>query len=298
MNILVIGSKGFIGSHVVNYYRGAGHRVLQADIVMDYSTVDYTILDPVDNDFVALFKGRDIDVCVNCSGAANVSFSIENPLHDYQLNTVNVFRLLNAIRLNAPRVKFVNLSSAAVYGNPESLPVVETARMSPMSPYGCHKLQAETICREFYDCFGVKSASLRIFSAYGPGLRKQLLWDFYQKFSAQNQVELWGTGGETRDFIFIDDLVQAIDCVVKNSDFAADVVNIANGNEISIEQIANIFIGTLGQDVKVKFNGLTRAGDPLNWRADIKRLDSYGYRPITTIEIGIKQYVKWIKEQR
>lgn len=298
MNVLVVGSKGFIGSHVCRFYSAAGHRVFGADIVMDDSCMDYTILDPIDNDFTPLFKGRKIDICINCSGAANVSFSIENPLHDYQLNTTNVFRLLNAIRLYAPGVQFVNLSSAAVYGNPSELPICEDAQMQPVSPYGFHKLQAEVLCREFWECFGIRSATLRIFSAYGPGLRKQLLWDLYQKFTTQSIVELWGTGGESRDFIYVSDVVQAIDCVVRYSKFEADVVNVANGKEVTIRTVVDIFTRELHSGKPVEFNGKTRAGDPLNWQADVAHLQSYGYRQQMDMEQGIKAYIEWIEREQ
>ena len=93
------------------------------------------------------------------------------------LNVSNVFKQLDAIRKFQPGCKYINLSSAAVYGNPESLPISEDHHLDPISPYGNHKKMAEEVCADFYTNYRIPTCSLRIFSAYGAGLQKQLFWD-------------------------------------------------------------------------------------------------------------------------
>ena len=205
MKILVIGSKGFIGSHCVDYF-SQNHEVWGCDVVLDYNTPCYISIDSVDSDFLEIFQSHYFDVCINCSGAANVPFSLEKPFNDFKLNTLNVFKLLEAIRLHAPECKFITMSSAAVYGNPEALPIVENKKRMPVSPYGFHKVMAEMICEEYSRFWGVKTCCLRIFSAYGPRLKKQLFWDLYHKIKDQEEPTLWGTGRESRDFIYISDI--------------------------------------------------------------------------------------------
>jgi UDP-glucose 4-epimerase len=294
MKILIIGSKGFIGSHALQYFRDKGHKVYGCDVVVDYEDEQYFLVDTTQPNFQEPFKAIDFDVCLNCSGAASVPLSIQNPLRDFQLNTTNVFLVLNTIKAYRPLCKFINLSSAAVYGNPQSLPIEETQVIRPVSPYGEHKRMAEEICQEFYNYFSIKSCNLRIFSAYGDGLRKQLFWDLYKK-SQQHKIELFGTGQETRDFIFISDLMNAIDLVIQKAVFKGESINIANGIQSKIKDVTSLFFNTLNYKGEVKFIGNNRTGDPLNWEADITQLKSFGYKSHTNLKEGIEKYIAWIK---
>lgn len=299
MSVLIIGSKGFIGSHLLNYFKLNNLKVIGCDVVTDYTDEKYVQIDATNANYHQIFEKNKISVCINCSGAASVPLSLENPLKDFNLNTVNVFKILDAIRKYQPDCKFINLSSAAVYGNPTELPIKEDFSYSPVSPYGLHKMQAEQICQEFYEFYNIKTCSLRIFSAYGEGLKKQLLWDLFQKFSKNDRIELFGTGNETRDFIYIDDIVQAIKCVLENADFKGESINVANGEELTISEIASLFCSQFAVGKKrVTFNNTVKEGDPLNWRADITILKSFGYKKTNSIEQGIKKYILWAKDNR
>ena len=295
MRILVIGSKGFIGSHCVDYF-SREHEVCGCDVVLDYNTPNYISIDAVDSDFLGIFEQRQYDVCINCSGAANVPFSLEKPFNDFKLNTLNVIKLLEAIRKHTPLCKFITMSSAAVYGNPESLPIVESQKCMPVSPYGYHKVMAEKICEEYSKYWNIQTCCLRIFSAYGPRLKKQLFWDLYHKIKDQDEPTLWGTGLESRDFIYIDDIVRVIDLAIHHSKFDGEVVNVANGRQITIEEVAETVRRVSGTGKAIKFNGAVRKGDPINWEADISVIKSWGYRPEVELENGVKEYIKWIKE--
>lgn len=294
MDILIIGSKGFIGQHCVRYFVKENN-VWQCDVVQDYTMERYVCVIDSEKAFHDLFSKQKFDICINCSGAANVGYSIQNPLFDFQLNTLNVVRILDAIKQYNPECRFINLSSAAVYGNPTCIPTDESQPYQPISPYGYHKVYAEQVCREFTEFSNLKTCCVRIFSAYGPGLKKQLFWDISQKIAANGEIELYGTGNETRDFIYIDDLVYAIACVIQHSDFNCDFVNIANGCQIKISTVADIMKQAINPDIKITFNNKTKSGDPLNWEANIERLKSYGYQQHTSIEEGVRKYVLWLK---
>ncbi len=297
MKILVFGSKGFIGQHLKKFLLSKNHDVWGADVVVDYvHRENYFLVDASNADFHAIFSAVTFDVCINCSGAASVSDSLQHPLRDYNLNTGNVFKLLDAIRINQPACKFINLSSAAVYGNPSALPVTEHSIPAPVSPYGIHKLISETICTEFFRYFKVPTCSLRIFSAYGEGLKKQLFWDLYQKAKSGGPVALFGTGKETRDFIYILDLIEAIYAVVQRGNFEGEAINIANGQEISIENCVNKFFGLFDQPIQFNFMGQTRKGDPTNWVADISTIKQLGYKQEHSLEQGLINYFEWIRQ--
>lgn len=295
MKILVIGSRGFIGSHCVDFFSKTND-VWECDVIIDYNRPQYIFIESIDSDFQELFINHKFDVCINCSGAANVPFSIEKPYNDFQLNTVNVFKILDAIRRFNPECKYISLSSAAVYGNPKSLPIKEDMPYAPVSPYGIHKQMAEMICEEFYRFWGVRTVCIRIFSAYGPGLKKQLLWDLANKATSQDKVTLFGTGNETRDFIYISDLVRLIDCVIKNAPFEADIINAANGKQIEVAEIVNLMMKAMECSKPIIFSGANRKGDPLYWEADIMNAEKLGYIQSVSIEDGIKSYVLWLKE--
>jgi dTDP-glucose 4,6-dehydratase/UDP-glucose 4-epimerase len=299
MKILIIGSMGFIGQHLFRYFSDKGNKVWGTDVIPDYINKDrYFLIDASNSDYTIVFQSAEYDLCVNCSGAANVPESLKNPLRDYYLNSVNVFKILNTIRRFQPACKFINLSSAAVYGNPKHMPVKEDSIPDPLSPYGFHKLQAEQICKEFYDMNKIKTCSLRIFSVYGPGLKKQLFWDLHSKANNGVPFTLFGTGNESRDFIYILDLMKAIELVAEHSAFNADVINIADGKEILIKNVVSVFLGLFNHEIRYSFSGETREGDPVNWVADISKLLSYGYQPSFTIENGLEKYFEWVTQIR
>lgn len=296
-NILIIGSKGFIGTHALEAFSNHDdYNAFGCDVVVDYDAKDYFLIDAGNSDFNAVFSETVFDVCINCSGAANVSDSISNPTRDFHLNTVNVFKILDAIRHSNPTCALINLSSAAVYGNPISLPVEESFDTQPISPYGWHKLQSEIICKEFSEQFEIKTVSLRVFSVYGPRLQKQLFWDLYKKTKQDEDILLWGTGAESRDFIYVTDLVSIFFLLIESDSYNGDVINIGNGEEVLISDAVKKFYGLFDKKIPYTFNGNSRAGDPNNWKADISKLEAIGYKRTFTFSQGLQGLYEWIRE--
>lgn len=297
MKILIIGAKGFIGTHVETYFRQKEKlEVWSCDVIVDYGKKNYFVIDATNADYHSIFQFIQFDICINCSGAASVPDSLKNPIRDFTLNVSNVYKLLDAIRQYQHNCKFINFSSAAVYGNPKILPIVESAELLPVSPYGIHKKMAEEVCQEFNTMFGLKTCSLRIFSAYGEGLKKQLFWDIYQKYLLSKHIELFGTGKETRDFIYIKDLLQGLQCVIDHGLFNGETINVSSGNETSIEEAARLFCAGIDKKIKMTFNNLEKLGDPLNWKADVSIINSFGFKPNYSIDEGLKNTSKWMKE--
>ena len=295
MNILIVGSKGFIGTHCYNYFSHlAGYNSWGCDVVVDYTADHYFLVDSSHSDYNEVFEKMSFDFCINCSGAASVPDSFINPFRDFTLNVFTVGKILEAIRRYKPECKFINLSSAAVYGNPSILPVKITANTHPLSPYGWHKLQSELLCKEYSHFFKIRTLNLRVFSAYGPGLKKQLFWDLYKKSKLPGKVNIYGTGNESRDFIHIDDLTQVIELAMAYGDFDGTVVNVANGGEVFLKDAVKLFLGYLDKDFV--FSGEIKAGDPINWVADISTIKEWGYKSKMKIAQGLKDYIEWAKE--
>jgi UDP-glucose 4-epimerase len=296
MKILIIGSKGFIGSHCVDYFQSKGFEVFQADVNSSLES-NYYRIEHQNSDFSLPFKEHQFEVCINASGSAHVGFSFENPTKDFELNVINVQKILVAIRDYNSNCKFINFSSAAVYGNPKIMPIAENSTCKPLSPYGFHKLQSELLLTEYHNFFGLNTCSLRVFSAYGPRLRKQLFWDLYQKAIQEGAVSLFGTGNETRDFIYIDDLVQILDLVIKNSPFKGSIYNVASQVETTITEAAQIFLNEFSPEKQLLFNGIVKVGDPANWLADIENLKKYGFKAKFDLQSGLKKYAEWLREK-
>lgn len=237
------------------------------------------------------------DVILHCAGSASVGASVVDPMADLDGNLHSLYQLLLALRTIEKRPEMIFFSSAGIYGNPKELPVGEEAEAKPVSPYGLHKSMAEQLCGYYNRIHGCRIRSVRIFSAYGNGLRKQLLWDIYQKYRDTGKIRLFGTGEETRDFIHISDILRAIELILAY-DGPEEVFNVANGEEISIRELAEIYAKALGEDKEiVSFSGETKAGDPKNWRADISLLKKIGYEKKMKLEDGIADYVNWVRRQ-
>ena len=297
MKILIIGSKGFIGSYLSNTL-SCKHEIWGCDIVPSPISNYFYVL-PETPDYHSVLKTTQFDLCINCAGSANVQNSINNPYNDFNLNLTNLGNLLDAIIKLSPRCRIINISSAAVYGNPLSLPVSTIDETNPISPYGVHKLLAENLLLGYSRVFGIQTCSVRIFSAYGNGQKKLFLWDCFQKLvkPAEGQVvSFYGTGYESRDFIHISDIASQIELVMGNALFKGETYNVANGEEVYIRDIVLAIQKELNNSATFFFTGQTRPGDPINWKADISPMLEWGYQKSVSIQEGLKNYVKWAIE--
>ncbi len=311
MNIIIIGSDGFIGKHILQCFSKENKcfcaiRKPVNEELLNSNTI-YIRLDRENPDYDGFFKqsidmSGKIDVCINASGSADISASLKNPLADSISNFLNVERILEAIRNNNPTTKFITLSSAAVYGNPKSLPVNEYDARRPISPYGYHKLCSEEICGMYHSIYGLNTYVLRLFSVYGIGQKKLLLWDLVNKFLTDQVVKLSGTGRESRDYINVRDVVNVVSIFVRGQNNNGEEIdsgcyNIANGKQIYISEVAEMVRVALNSNKQIVFDGNVRCGDPINWEADINKLLKLGYRQQVSIKDGIKEYVDWAREK-
>ena len=235
------------------------------------------------------------DIIIHCAGSADIGKSVADPVMDYHGNVTITHNLLFALhKLGLSKTRFVFLSSAGVYGNPIALPVTEDMPLNPLSPYAVHKVMCEDLCKYFINNYGMNIKIARIFSAYGVGLRKQIFWDMYQKVKKTGILEMMGTGEESRDYIYIDDLVHVLMLIGLSDTCEEKIFNVANGQEITIKEAAGKFAEYIGVPVnKILFTGTVREGDPLNWCADISLIKKLGYVPSVTLAEGIAKYADW-----
>lgn len=300
--VLIIGATGFIGGALTRYYSRFGTLVygvgseLRAPSELTKADSYFQIRLP-DAAFDQLIERIRPDLVIHCAGNSSVPSSIANPRKDFFNGPVLTWEILDSIRRNAPGCKFLFLSSAAVYGCPVKLPIKESHPVDPISPYGVHKLQSEAICLEFSSLFDVPTASARIFSAYGPGLRRQVFWDLCQQGILEGRILAQGTGNESRDFIHIEDLCTAIAICCEKSPFVGEVYNMGSGFETRISDLARSISQQLGGGCEVEFTGHVSAGTPLNWRADISTIKEMGFSPAMSVESSLSDYVEWCRHE-
>lgn len=289
---LVTGAGGFIGRHLVRSLLQAGHPVLALDRkfpkgLFRHKNAKYLKADLTRMDSNIWASGPRPEVCLHCAGSASVARSLEDPWGDWEANVAGTARLIEAWRHLSPRGVFVFLSSAAVYGNPCRLPIRERDPAAPISPYGTHKLAAEHILTSYQDRFGIPVRIARIFSTYGPGLQRQVVHEIVVRVRQGRNLSLQGTGRETRDFIHIEDLTQAL-LRIAQAPRCPSVVNVASGQAASIRDLASIAAQFSPKKIAVRFSGKARLGDPRFWKADISRLRSLGFRTKISLEEGLR----------
>lgn len=297
-SVLILGSEGFIGGHCVSHFLKQGHTVIGADLMLTTKSQKYSYVCTAAGFEVIrdLLIQENIDILINAAGSGSVPFSIAHPAEDFKANCADTLSLLELIRHHAPHTRYLHISSAAVYGNPAKIPVQEADTISPLSPYGYHKAIAEQLCTEFTRIYNLRIAIVRPFSVYGPGLRKQLFWDLYGKLSnTSEQPTLFGTGKESRDFVYVEDLVRAMALILEKGALNGEVYNIGSGLETTIEEAVALYLKALGLHTTYTFNKVVREGDPLNWKACIKRLEDLGYKPEISLAEGLTRLAAWIK---
>jgi len=294
--LVITGVNGFIGGHAARRLKGR-FRIVGVDTnASDLSGAcdRYLQLILPDPDLEGLMRQEAPAACLHFAGSASVAHSMEHPAHDFQAGPLALFHLLDGIRKHAPGCTLFFPSSAAVYGNPERLPIAEDSPLAPISPYGHHKLICEQIIHEFSGVYGLGGVILRIFSCYGAGLRKQLCWDVCEKIR-HGRLELFGSGRETRDFIHVDDVAAALEHLLELG-ITNGTFNLAQGRQTSISEVAERLCEAYGPaGVRPEFNGRTRPGDPLFWQADVSALARTGFEPRTSLAEGLTAYAQWHK---
>lgn len=297
--ILITGAKGFIGSSVCRYFKdlgyqtyGIGHGGLSVDESKQIG-LDFWIKNNISIDAIREFD-ETFDLIVHCGGSGSVGFSVENPYQDFKKTVDGTLEVLEYIRLYNKDAHLIYPSSPAVQGECEDAPIREEYVGKPASPYGYHKKIAEDLCRSYSEKYSIRVSIIRLFSVYGRGLRKQLLWDAYHKIKAsQDEVIFWGTGDETRDFMHIDDVISLMERLV-DVDEKFVIVNGGTGIRSTIRSIIEMLQKLIDSRINIRFNNQVNIGNPIYYLADLEKLQKYNFQPKVKLEDGIKDFIEWV----
>lgn len=303
--ILITGASGFIGTWLAEKAFEQGYKLIgidtRAPLNPNYwsafatSVVEHT-------DIAQYVGGNKLSAVFHLAGGASVASSVNDPYSDFSGLMPATAKLALYVSKFHPQARLFLFSSAAVYGNPAKLPITVQSSITPVSPYGVHKALAEFLLFQYAAIFPLNVTVLRIFSVFGPGLKKQIVWDIFQKVQEAtgkgcSKITLWGTGRETRDFIYVEDLCKAVLLILGKKNFSkTEYYNIASGTETSIDELSNRLINHLHPGIEVFFNGNFAKGDPLNWKADISELEKIGFIPEFSLDRGLQKVCKWISK--
>jgi len=303
--VLITGAHGFIGRHLARHLSsqgevtivGLGHGTYSdrelASLGMVASVngdVSFSNLNRIANEL-----GKP-DEIYHLAGGSSVGPSLRIPEEDFKRTVASTCELLDWVRLNTPKTPVVIASSAAIYGAGHSGPIIESVTSVPFSPYGYHKRMAELLCESYAYNFGLKTSVVRLFSVYGPELRKQLIWDTCHRLAASDKpLELNGTGTEKRDWLHISDCVRFLNQVA-TLDRPNTTVNGGTGKSTTVAEI----VGELGRlwdnRPQPTFTGISRSGDPTDLVADTTLASQIGMKPLKDWKEGIAEYVEWFRE--
>jgi UDP-glucose 4-epimerase len=232
------------------------------------------------------------DVVIHCAGSGSVGYSLTYPMQDFERTVSTSLILLEFLRLHSPKTVFIYPSSAAVYGNVDHLPIPESVPLCPISPYGVHKKIVEELIRSYAQHFSIPVAISRFFSLYGPGLRKQLLWDACSKIEKRD-FEFYGTGHEVRDWLHVQDAARLLLCLSSHASSDAVIVNGGTGTGTSVKDIITLLTEKMHIRDSPRFSRIQKTGDPSGYIADIGKAIGYGWKPEISLENGINEYVRW-----
>lgn len=305
-NVLVTGGAGFIGSHLVEALVADGAEVAVVDNLSHGSfnnlaaclrSIEFLKMDVLAPKAQDLIATRQFDVVYHLASNAYVPPSVKDPTTDFRVNLLATFRLLETIRLRSPNTTVVYFSSAAVYGSPERIPIDEAAPLAPISPYGVSKLAAERYVAVYSHLYGLKAASLRLFSVYGPRQTKQVVYDLMKKLHHDPQeLPMHGDGSQIRDFCYVDDVVNAALIILARGRLAGEVYNVASGTGCSIRDLAQLTCEVMGLTPRFIFSGAVRPGDAQKWVADLTRLQAIAYSPQVSLPEGIARAYCWYQQ--
>ena len=296
-NYLVTGGAGFIGSHLVDYLINSGHQVTVLDSLLTGKLENVNkaakFIHGSVTDKAALEQAfEEIDYCYHLAAIPSVQGSIDrwSKCHEVNLGgAINVFELAVS-----KRIPVIYASSAAVYGNPKRMPIREEDEVTPTSPYGFDKYSAEVHAKLFGDLKGLKSVGLRFFNVYGPrqdpaSPYSGVISIFIQKILKNQKIQVFGDGQQIRDFIHVDDVVQAL--IEANNEKVLEVnssFNVCTGRGVLINILVEILFDLFGKKVEVEYLP-ARTGD-INQSVGYpsKLQEQVGYKAAIDIREGLK----------
>lgn len=305
MKVLITGGAGFIGSHLAESFYNDSYDVYVID---NLSTGNLKNIDFLPNDKFynidisdtkkvnALLTEKDFDIIIHLAAIVSVVDTITNPMYSNNININSTLNLLEIIKNNKLNVKkFIFASSAAVYGDEGILPNSLESTVNPKSPYAIQKFASEQYCKIFNEIYNIPAFALRFFNVYGPRQNPNSQYSgvisiLKKSYQTKTPFVLYGDGSQTRDFVYVKDVVGAIRIIAEKDNLKEKVFNVGTGKETSLNKIIETFSNHYGQVITIK-NDDFRKGDIYRSYADISLLQKYGYKQNYSLTEGLEIYI-------
>ena len=301
MKFLITGAAGFLGSALANRLSREGNQVRGLD---DLSTGDPGVLSPGVhftrgdiNDRPKLWTLlQEVDCVYHLAARVLVSESVLYPREYNQVNVGGTVTLMEAMRDVGVR-RVVLISSGAVYGEQENQPVKETALVNPQSPYAVSKLAAESYVRTIGKLWGIETVCLRVFNAYGPGqhlppAHAPVIPNLLRHAIFNGTLVVHGSGNQTRDYVYVDDVVNAMVEASQARNVNQEIINIGSGIETSVNDLVRLILQITGKDPEVIHNQRDDRG-PDRLCADVSLArEKLNYQPLINLESGLKMTIE------
>lgn len=318
MHILVTGGAGFIGGHLAESFIKAGHDITTLDILEPFydlglkehnidvarqaakdSTGSYEFVEgsTTDTDLVDDIV-EDVDIIYHQAAQAGVRASVEEPTKVTEYNINGSQTILEAARKHdVDRV--INASSSSVYGKPEYLPYDEAHPHEPVSPYGASKVAVEHYMRVYTEVYGLPTVSLRYFTVYGPRMRPNMaISNFVSRCLRGEPPEIYGDGKQTRDFTYIEDIIDANHRLLTDDSADGQAMNIGSTDNIDIATLAEVVRDEIDPTLDIRYTE-ARQGDAEHTHADISKAKRLiGYEPSRDIRDGVAEFIIWYEQNR
>ena len=306
---LVTGGAGFIGSHMVEELvrRGETVRVLDnlatgkaANLARIAGRIDFQVADIRDLGAISSHF-TDAQYVIHLAALPSVARSVEDPLEANEVNVTGTLNVLLAAR-DAGVKRLVFAASAAAYGDNPTMPRVETLTPDPLSPYALAKVAGEYYCRVFTTIYGLETVALRFFNIFGPRQNPDspytgVLSKFIPAYERGNTPVIFGDGEQSRDFTYVDNVVDATLKACTAPGASGKVINVGVGRSYTLNQTITILNHIFGQNVEPRY-GPPRPGDARHSLADISLARQVlGYEPLVSFEEGLRRTVEWFRAE-
>ncbi|MEO8720424.1 MAG: GDP-mannose 4,6-dehydratase [Ginsengibacter sp.] len=315
MNILVTGAAGFIGSNVSEHLIAQNHKVIGIDNFDDFypRKIKNSNLEQLlsDNNFTfyesdirdkdalnSIFSSNQIDIVIHLAAKAGVRPSIDSISEYYDVNVNGTVNLLESMKAHGV-VKMLYASSSSIYGNNSKVPFSEEDRVdNPISPYASTKKSGELLCHVYCHLYKFDITCLRFFTVFGPRQRPDLAIHKFTRLIDEGLVlPFYGDGTTSRDYTYIDDIVNGIDCALNALD-GYRIYNLGESRVISLKNLVETIEKILDKKAVLEFLPL-QPGDVNTTYADISKARlEIGYEPKTDIETGIEKFINWYKKNK
>jgi len=294
--ILITGGTGFLGSRLALAF--APHNtvmVLGRSGKAPSRKIKFIKADVRSKRFVSILATEKFDFIFHLAGNVDVGLSFLRPEYDLEENILPTLRMLEFIKEKNLKTKFVYASSAAVYGACKDNKLSEEKSVPiPISNYGVSKLAAEHYVHSFAKQYGVRAISLRIFSLYGPGQQRQIVFDFIRKLKANPvTLEIIGDGKQARDLVFVGDQVDNMLRIAEEAVYAGEVYNMGSSKLYTTIQIAKAVALAMDLSPRFIFSGSKRRFDGQRWLADNRKIRALGCKFKTSFKDGVRETVLW-----